>query len=240
MPGFFYFLPGAAQRIDLAQALSTPLRATLLDLRTNPACRASTKGPEDCGSGCVISTTLSEEVELGYFPEKQIWQKIPGEEVWVGYYVETPPKEKDLQRGHMLGGHMVTLGDEEQDWLVPCARRFHFEGANTPVCYNALPCRDVLQSDGSWSPTEPRKRYQLLWDIAEKYWTVYALGGSVTYDDVRNWAVIALQTNYRVGPVEVSMLGLLDSVTCPAIMQAVCDIPGFEEYMAKKNTQRNT
>jgi len=239
MKSFLYFQRGGPQIFSREHLKGTPIESTLADVHRLMS-RATLNGPEDCGAG-VVFCPQCDEMTIGFFPDKQTWQKIPGQEsLWVGFFNDAIPGETDLQRDLMLGGHKVRLGDEETEWLIPAARRFSFKTENDiPEWFIALPCVDKLTSDGTWLPTEPRKKYAAVWQIACAYWDIYC--GSITpqYDQLRNMAVVALQCNYRVGPVECSMLGIIDRTSCTDILQALCDIPAFSEY-AKKKIQRDS
>ena len=113
---FLYYFPGLNGKPTAEQIAAAGLSYALGDGArvTYCGCRG---GPDD-GSGQVVAAG---QAEVGYYPEKQRWQKIPGQNVFVGMDKEKPPGPDDLIRRDALDGHPVELGDG-QLWSIPVAR----------------------------------------------------------------------------------------------------------------------
>ena len=77
-------------------------------------------------------------------------------------------------------------------------------------------------------------RYRRLWKLAEEWWAAFT-GGRIEGQTIQtdfsdasafDCAVECLQANYRVGPVEISLLGLLDDGDAlRRILDALVDWP---------------
>ena len=91
-----------------------------------------------------------------------------------------------------------------------------------------------------------KPRYQALWEAALRWWdmkmgAVRQIAGednrqNMTFelDEVRDNALIGLQANYRIGKVEVGMLGLFDEQVEIAICDVLVDWATFTELAKKK------
>jgi len=161
---------------------------------------------------------------------------------WVGFYSECPPMPDDLARERMLEGHRVTLGDEN-DWLIPIARGCQNDESEL-VFYQALPTRVGVDDEGNWIADGVLPKYAVLWQIAGAYWD--AIVGSLSGDDLQaadlefdfedanDKALTALAANYRIGKVEVAMLGLFDNQMISQVLLALIDWPKILLWLEKK------
>ena len=204
-------------------------------------------GP-DGANGVVLVTdgaALGDKM-LGYYPDDQTWQKIPGSVAWVGCYDDARPKPEDLLQPDTLGGHLVRLGDGKE-WTVPVARGMSEEdGELRWSC--ALPTGVALDDDGNWLRGAPLAKYDRLWELACKWWDVWnaaAVGGEdgkaaeFAFDGLHDSAVLALQTNYRIGKAEAALLRLFDGSKAVEVLKAVIDWPTIVIWMAEQNAKKN-
>lgn len=98
----------------------------------------------------------------------------------------------------------------------------------------------MLGADGrTWTLAE-LPEFTALCDQAERVGAViYGAAGKsreMTWSDALESAVMALGTNYRLGPVEIHVLGLFDTTTrVMDVCKAMVDLPAFERMMAEKD-----
>jgi len=196
--------------------------------------RTVTRGPGD-QAGVVFATyeppKSTEELMPGYYPERQEWAAFPtGKQdacptIWMGVEKGKHPGPEDLARREPFQGHEVVLGDG-QSWMIPVVRAL--------AGYSPLPRK--LQWDGaSWSPGDVMPAYQQLFEGACHIWDVLAktTESTVTLTDECDMAVQALGLNYRLGPGEVSLLGLLNTRTEGEVVLAALDWPALEALKKK-------
>jgi len=210
-----------------------------------------TDGPAGEARGLVVGMERAGR-PVGYFPDKQTWQKIPGLDAWVGFYTGQAPGPNDLARSTMLDGHAVELGDGRR-WIVPIAVGGPEEGDAELTRYRTLPHVDRLDEDGNWTVGDVLPRYAPLWDAAAAWWdakwsaagedneaadTGDAIRVIFKIDDARGAAVTILAANYRVSAIEVSLLGLLNDQTRVAILDAAIDWPTIAAWVQKKTDQQ--
>jgi hypothetical protein len=228
MRGLIYYLPGRRQanREDLVAAGL----GYALEREGGPSCAACEKGP-DGAAGCVFSLPGLD----GQAPGVQAiaagvhWQRIPGSAAWVGFNSEAPPGPADLVRRKSLDGHRVELADGQQ-WLVPVARAV--DGSSR------LPQR--LSWDGrTWAPGDVLPRYAELFAAACRAWdSIFGAamdGEAITLlTEEADVAALALACNYRIGPAEISLLGLFDTDSQAEVIKALLDWPLVVEVCKKK------
>lgn len=223
---FLYFAPGKHS------AVPASLRYAFDDAR-NIAFRGSLEGPGGA-SGTVISCGIE---GAGYFPSRQEWRRIPATDCFVGRNVDDPlPTAEQLARSAMLAGHNVELGG--QDWKVPVARSWTSE-ARWVI---ALPRKVEMNDDGEWMFAGVIDRYRRLWEIGEIWFDeVFDRGvpdeqgvvqAQLELDQAFTLACEALAYNYRVGPIELSILGVLDSDSHVNILNAVIDWQRLNDLVA--------
>ena len=151
------------------------------------------------------------------------WTAAPDAAYWIGFLRSDLPRPQDLVRAKVMPGHPVCLADGNL-WTVPVARLL--DGAP------ALPRR--LTWDGaSWQPGDVLERYADLFGAACRCWDALSQDGEVTFDESCDVAVLALAINYRVGPAEVSALGLFDNTSHIEVVKAMLDWPALEEVKKK-------
>lgn len=190
--------------------------------------RACTAGPDKHG-GLVFAASGFDSAIVGYFPESQTWEGVPGSEVWIGYYTARRPGPAELERKKLFGGHLVNLSDG-QKWLFPVARKMN----------GTTPLPKGYRHDGqAWVAEEVKEQYRKLYENACALWNVIFEENTdgvrqLSVSEGLDIAVSALALNYRVGAHEVSALRLLDSDCMHDAFFAIVDYPSMVEFLKKK------
>ena len=158
-------------------------------------------------------------------------------EVWVGYEKIEPEK---LLRGddQVLSGHRVLLAGNQ--WMIPMAREWR-ESDGGKVFYDiALPqSAKYDQETGGWYAGEVQQKYRYIFDHATKVYENYVCrddGKFTLPDDSLSICADLISCNYRIGPQEISALGLLQfNFECAwSILRLLIDEPGLIEITNKK------
>ena len=155
------------------------------------------------------------------------FEQFPGKPgVFIG--VSEAVKPEDLARDDQVSGHLVKMGDGAQ-WEIPVAR--HWKGAA------GFPRRLAWTPDG-WKAGDVIPAYKALWRDACSFWTLLlnaeaaeageAEDVSFSAEDEVNLAARAIAVNYRVGPAEISHLGLFTTETKAAACLALVDFPSVK------------
>jgi len=207
-PGRSTMTPAVAREIGLGYAVEA-----------GTPCAAMQPGP-DGGRGVVFGTSPDARIQTA---ETLEWEQIPGAEVWLGIDPEDPPGPEDLARAQQLEvGYWITLGDGNR-WFVPTARSID---GSTPlpraVAWNG--------PEEGWALGDVVGPHRILHEAACRAWdslkgVAEEGGGVVTLADELEIAAPALAANYRVGPAEISRLGLFTTHVPVAITCALIDWP---------------
>lgn len=196
-----------------------------------PQVRSASQGPGG-KSGFVVSC----DDDLGYYKERQTWRRSGVDGLWVGQWTGRELGPGDLFRRRPLPGHMVTLADDRV-WLCPTARKLT-DSADGPLQWsNALPHRWGVDDAGHWVTGAILPRYAALWEEVAWIWEYFKTSdGQTTVDGQKagHAAALALAANYRLGPVECDMLGLIDDQTVFEVLGALVDWPSVIEWGKKK------
>ena len=165
--------------------------------------------------------------------ERAKWEQIPNSTAWLGFDPAHPPSPADLARPKQMNGHFVRLADGN-DWLVPVARAI--SGASP------LPRR--MKWDGSqWQTGDLLAQYTELFAQACRAWDTIVgatSDGLATFTDECNLAAMALAINYRIGPAEISTLGLFDTASEVEVIKALVDWPALEEIKKKLAAEKSS
>jgi len=218
MSRFLYYLPEIADPTD---ALQVAHLATVIP-RHRLEHRKCERGP-DTASGLMIASTIhTDSATLGYYPDKQTWQRCQEGAFWLGWYTDHPPGPSDLARERQIDGHWVRLADGQR-WLVPVARRFPVGTALPQVLY--LSETGELIGDVEPAYVGFGQRAETLWEQFMAYHTGELTEDEVSIRDFWDFAVEALSLNYRVGQWEVSALRLLSTNLLHEVCGAIIDVP---------------
>lgn len=222
MPQFLYFVPS-----DRPQLSPQDLKACglgYLGLRANPTAKG-TKGPDD-KVGLIFDGNGG---SASYKPDQQTWQAGPDGKYFVGRVNNEPaPGPVDLQKKRFVAGDTVEMAGER--WTIP-------------ICLSitrgsTLPRALAIGPDGKTWHLQSLPEFLSLCTAADKVWTAYEsalrkAGGQMTGGDKKpdimtlaeaaDYAVQALEVNYRLGHLEVSSLGLLTTETCRDVLDVMVD-----------------
>jgi len=226
--GCLYYLPGkpmlTRRRVDDAGL------GYLLDGRggPGPTVAAMSPGPDGlAGAVFTIASRRGHGAPETTLADKAKWSRIPGTEAWLGVVEDALPGPEDLQRSEIVDGHDVVLGDGFS-WRVPVVRLLD-GGSSLPR---------ALEWDGlAWRHGDVRPAYRCLWAAALRMWDALAGsnddGAPVTLTEEATTAATAIALNYRVGPAEISALGLLDTHSEVEVLKALIDLPALEALRGK-------
>lgn len=233
---FLYFVPKRG-RLDFEQVKKIGLGYAF---EKNPVPCGVDSGP-DSQRGTVLAVS---DDGIGYYPDKQTWRKIPGLEcdAWVGVENDRLPHAEDLARDELVNGDWIT-DDRDDRWLAPKARRWgEFDG---DILWDySLPRRLQLDENGDFVPGDLKPRYQKLWGLALDYLEAATLAMSIhpdedktlvfTFERINDLVFGALQLNYRIGPIEIDLLGIYDDEFRKAVIDALLDNRRCQELIKKK------
>lgn len=129
------------------------------------------------------------------------------------------PTPDDLMRDVGINGYEVTLGDGHA-WL--CPRLWQWD----PIQLKhkvAVPQRYVPRN-GRIS-LEPEPLFVPYLEMIERMWESCVNGTELQADEVFSNAVKLLALNYRIGPQEAGLLGLLDEHLALRVISSAFDLP---------------
>lgn len=225
---FLYFAPKTTS--------TQPPAAIAYAFERPPVCREVIANGPDGGQGMLYGERAE---SLGFNRNTQKWQKIPGTDCWCGWSTDQElPTPEALIRREALAGHAVELGGG-RPWLVPVARSVSPDSPELRWVVR-LPQQLELGDDGQWYYGPIVKRYQRLWEIATTWYDQVLrgrLGGGddieveISVADAINLACETLQANYRVGPVELSAMGVWESGLFGVVLDALCDLQTLVEWL---------
>lgn len=200
--------------------------------------KVPSKGPD--GKGGVIlavhpDNPKGKKAKCGYYKDEQTWFET--EKYWVGFDNASPPEPIDLERKEVIDGHEVKLLDG-REFTIPIARTYDMG--------TTLPEALVLGKDGKVvAEIIPRfveisaKAHRLAdeWGYSEEEKPTE--DREFETDEARfHLAVECLSINYRIGPVEASLLRLLDTYNVVKIIGALIDSPTIKRIMEAMNEAR--
>lgn len=247
MSTFYYWLPQERQTTNTTQILTELRRIGLgYAVEDRITARGSDRGP-DGQRGVVVCHGGNTDGRLGWWPDEQTWKHVPGTDAWCGMFTEDRPGPDGLARDDAISGEWVTL-DDGKAWLIPRARRF-IETDGLLASTMNLPCRLTLNDTGDWVVGGVKARYEKLWRLALEYGEAWSKalaetqdGGqyAIRMDDAAllSTAVEAIKTNYRVGAIELDMLGVFDQEVMWNVLEILIDQRTFASWAKKKATEQ--
>jgi hypothetical protein len=225
---FQYYVPGiGAENVDVALILRLGLEEVFFDctgrdfeeavIRTPVA-----KGPDGSSGAIFAPVPVDRSISplAGYHPDRQTWVEIAAG-YWLGSETDNPPSPESLRRRHITRGLDLELGDGRV-WTAPTIR------APNGRCY--LPSTWGVDSEGQFRETI-LPDYESYWEMAGEVWDLCFGKTECDYADSFGYAARALGLNYRVGPHEVSRLGLLSSANYLQVFKTVIDGQLIEEFI---------
>lgn len=199
------------------------------------------------GPGTHCGFVVSRDRSPGFYHDKQTWKPIIGKPgYWVGFDNERPPTPASLERPReeMLSGHFVRL-DDGRRWHVPAAIRYEVDENDPDHIETVSNVRRVSGRDpitGRWVPgLEVVQRHAGIWKWAE-WWFEFRRNSretgfnEVTMEEFHTAAVEALAVNYYVSHDECEMLKIFSIESIAQVLNAVTDLPKFDEWYQKKTS----
>lgn len=216
---FVYYLPSeVGLRADTWSTLGISSLMGMDEL----ARRQVSVGP-DGGHGLVVALNTIDPNRIGYWPEKQTWEKCDNGQWWMGRENGIAIAPADLFRpsASTIRGWPVTL--QGHDWVIPAA--------NPNLSKPMLPARRGYSENGerTWHVLPQYEDYQS--QVGRLWEKLVAVGGNIgqfqtDVDDDESWSVAeaALSVCYRLSGREINALGLLDTTTVGAVVTSAMDL----------------
>lgn len=239
---FAYYIPQSVVESKIKKP--TPIGLTTADMQIlgighldKVAARNVTAGP-DGQLGWLLYRDVPGEIN-SFDAVNQTWQRMPlPNDVWIGYETSKGmPQPRTLQRPEIIPGSSAVLGDGNA-WAIPAA----YEWDESLVANCPLPRSLAVQYDGSWTLGNVVPEHRRLWDLVSEYLDAQssAIDGRFQFPKINDWCVLALQTNYYVGPYEVSLMMLLNQTTRNAVIDAILDLATYRNILKKKQPAPDT
>lgn len=192
-------------------------------------------GPNGCGSGTVLGSPMLPTERIRYVPAQQTWKRIPGTDCYCGLWSDSKPTPSDLQRPELVQGHPVELDDGSR-WQCAVAHGFDSESCRI---YSPLPRTLAYDEEsGKWIANKFEKRFRRFVDLACAYVSASESadeGGSFSFNEVDELAILGLTANYRISSVELSFFEDAYSVRArQSLIRAILDLPTIEAWSQKK------
>ena len=229
MNRFLYFIPNCPGVPDMKRIRHAQFEHAFPQMG---ACGQLQNGP---GSEPGQLIAFGDGADLAYRPDQQAWIKtVAG--CWVGMPRDKSkqPSPNDLVREQTTEGSLVLLADGNE-WLVPILRFWNGDTRFPQVL--------TIGEDGM-AHYEIAAEYRTIFELANEmvHKSLKGEGGKFSADDHMRLATEALKRNYRIGPYEISLLGLIDSINVQKIADAALDGPNLRSLVEefKKKSQSGT
>lgn len=240
VPGFLYFKPNYTGQVSPASIAAWGLAYAFPTSPAGSVCMGSTPSRTP---GVVFAEDVRHQGHaIGMHVDRQAWRKIPGSDLYVGYWRDHKPTPRELARPLLIPGYRVRLADD-QEWQVPLVRRFDTEQL---ASVSNLPCYMELDEDGTWRRSRVLGVHAHLWEltqpVADALLGEYVEGRTPVVDDRAIMAALValLQANYVVGPAELSLLEAFTSeASTHAAVMAACDWATFLDW-AESDEQKKS
>ena len=241
MSTFLYFFPNrpaAAEGLDWLPESAAELRTVLAGATWS---RSKVNDGPGRAAGGIVSIlpaygSAGVQATCGYFPERQRWVEFTGPDkqplYWAGYETASPPRPVDLIRPRTIPGMAARLADGN-DWIVPLVHS-QIAGELFTSLPRTLRCgaagQAYLQADDSYA--------EIVADSARLWETVATPTAQWPLSELETllFDVRLLAINYRLGLVECSALGLLNTLCkfAPIYVALGLDAVGAETEAQKK------
>lgn len=194
--------------------------------------RAVELGPSGA-SGCLV---VAGQHPPEYEPSRQVWLQ-GGAKWWVGLEDrQQQPGPNDLVREVGLDGYEVELGDG-QHWRVPRLLRWDSEKLEH---VEAIPKRMTYvagASGGIKIGYEIPEAFRGVVSIARQAWDDHVHERPISVEELFKRAADLLSCNYKLGPAEAALLGLLDEDAAVRMLAMSFDLPAIMQHAKEMRTQ---
>jgi hypothetical protein len=181
---------------------------------------------------CALPTNGSPPRRLGYYPHEQEWTAAgDGSLLWIGLDPADRPGPACLSRKQRFRGHPVELADG-QTWEVPIIR--------SPSGATSIPRSMGWDQAGAFR-MRVKQQYLAAWDESEATAAFFFdpdAPKSLEFETVLQRCLQALSINYRLGPLEQSVLDLVDTTNWEEVLGATVDVPTVERLAAEEKKRR--
>ena len=224
MGGFVYYIPGTKS----IESIKTAGLTYVFD-GCNPTHTLCHHGP-DSGEGLVCVPRPIGDTEdptrCGYFQDRQQWVQCGA--FWIGW--ENLPSPADVARRRMIYGMPIEMGDGNE-WQIPHAYAHDGE--------SALPQRQVFV-DGAPAWSVPAEYQQIEDDGKRVYDSLMGESGSIPRDECVPIIHRAIGVNYRIGPNEITALGLIVWPYAIRALMAISDYFAIQaEFDSRLSAKKN-
>lgn len=210
---FLYFVPTGGHLSEIEYAFDgTPNDRDVIG-----------EGPGDGRSGKIYGDRSIEVTRLGYFKDRQTWRKIPGTKCRVGWCNDSVPTLDETTRPHEIPGKEVDGA------LIPVSRSWNEEGKYIVE----LPCYVDVNDEGEPIRGEVIERCRSAWDLSQSIFERMMSGEDFSEAEVIKFAWQILALNYRVGPVECSVMKLIQQGSGISIIKTFLELDQLEEVQKK-------
>lgn len=169
-------------------------------------------------------------------PERQAWLQ-GGARWWVGLEdAQLPPGPDDLVRELGLEGYELELGDGRL-WRAPRILRWDIEKLEHQPAIPRMLTRVPAETGGFKFAYEVPEAFKPVLKIAQRSFEDHVHERSVPIERLFEDASALLSANYRIGPAEVALLGLLDEGNAQQILALSFDLPTLQAHAQEMRTQ---
>ena len=228
MSGFLYFLAGHKTGPINASVLDSYGLSHIGDSTELISGQVLANGPDGQAGHIVGHRENWKTTEVKQTPQIR-WQKcpiIPPSETepkykqgYVGYLPDKPlPKPDDLLRAEQVPSHPTTMHDGSV-WLLPIAR-------DLPRVFG------VDAETGALTTKQVQPKHSRIWELQQDWLEFHSAEPEGAYGRYDELVAVCFGANYRVGLVELSLLGCLGDGFVDKVIYTLLDIPG-EDILKK-------
>jgi len=230
---FLYYLPNQRNPLTVERLREAGLGHAF---ESSERHQVPCKGP-DGGEG--LFAAPSNAAGVGYYPDKQTWQKAIGQDYWVGIPNDWEPKPGDLVRRSVLDGLEVQLADDNF-WIVPRARQYNGNESAIEM-FVTLPHVLGCDDDGNWTVGEVLPRWRHLQEVGDAFYDYHHridetedAANRFDFNGIMNSACEVLRANYRIDRRECDMLRIINEKSAVDILRALIDDDSLNLLLKKK------
>lgn len=237
---FAYFVP-LPMPLKIEDVRATGLGDVLRDRLTNTdlsglgrlTIASITNGPDGHDGTLLQCRSVVDDDEdsppqpVGYFPKSQTW--IKSGKYWTGYDPNALPTLAELQRDKLVGGFPVVM-ENGQECICPTIRMSDSQ-ANLPDVWRMVDgkFKTVTKPDWNWA-----------WDLSGEVWDQFISNSELKLDQAFEWCCKLIGINYRIGPHEAGLLGMLGSTTYREVLHSCIGGSLLTHLQQKKSEQVST